>query len=310
MPARNQDRHERGSVTILALWGVALIAVMLAAAGFTSRIEVRITENAVGTSRARLAAEAGTQLGLERLLDRRGRGVAEFDGRAENWKDGSIRVDISIVEEAGKIDLNEAPAELLAGLFVAVGRGRDEAGLLACAILDWRGETADFCPEPGSAVAPQNHRFAVPEELAQLPGFDEALYQAIADYVTVATGASAIDPLVAARTVLLAIPGATPELVDAFLESRDMWRDAAAGGAGGAGLGAEMALVPAASFLMASPRRDFTIEAVATAGSARYRADLQVRLTDLPRHPYEILAMRAVSTDRRRVESAPPRRVP
>src|SRR3954469_8392535 len=97
---------EAGSIAILALWGVALISILLAAATFTTRTEVRIAENAIGGSRARLAAEAGTQLGLMRLLRRRSEAVGVFDGGAETWQDGSIRVEISIIDEAGKIDLN------------------------------------------------------------------------------------------------------------------------------------------------------------------------------------------------------------
>ena len=44
---------------------------------------------------------------------------------------------------------------------------------------------------------------------------------------------------------------------------------------------------------MASPRRDFTIEAVAiTADRARYRADLQIRLTETPSRPYQVMGWR------------------
>src|SRR5215212_7023798 len=146
--SRKRRRAESGSIAILALWGVALIAMLLAAATFTTRTEVRIAENAVGGSRARLAAEAGTQLGLFRLLRRRGEGIAIFDGGPEAWQDGSIRVEVSIIDEAGKLDLNNAPLELLAGLFVAVGRPRETALLLDCNILDRRGTPGAMCPEP------------------------------------------------------------------------------------------------------------------------------------------------------------------
>lgn len=298
-----ERRAEAGSIAILALWGVALIAILLAAATFTTRTEVRIAENAIGGSRARLAAEAGTQLGLLRLLRRRAEGVSVFDGAGEAWQDGSIRVAISIVDEAGKIDLNDAPLPLLAGLFVAIGRTREEAVLLACNILDRRGEADGVCPEPADRNPRRRHLFVVPEELAQLPGFDGTLYDAIADYVTVASGASAIDPRVAARPVLLAIPGATPELVDDYLENRAMWRDLATD------TGAK--LLSAAAFAVTSPLRDFTIKAVAaTAGAARYRADLQIRLTERPKSPYEIVAMRAPPVDRGGRDSAPARRAP
>jgi general secretion pathway protein K len=295
MPA---DQKQRGSVAILALWAMAIIAVLLAAAGATTRSEALIARNMVAASRARHAAEAGTQLGLERLLRRHAAADAGFDGTPEQWQDGSIRVDIAILDEAGKIDLNLAPVELLAGLFIAVGEPRETALLLACGIADRRGELGPGCPEAGGAT-PIRHRFAAPEELAQLPGFDEPLYNAIADYVTVATGASAIAPLVAPRTVLLAVPGATPTLVDTFLQTQRQ--------AGAAALPAVSGPVP---FLMASPGRDFMISALATADGARFRADLQVRLTEQPNRPYEVVAWRTPPVDRGRATAPPPRRVP
>ena len=303
---RQPHRDERGSIAILALWGVALVFVLLSAASIITRSEVAIARNQLGTARASTAAEAGTQLGLARLLRRRGEGITIFDGTPEAWWDGTTRIEIAIVDEAGKIDVNLAPLPLLTGLFAAVGRPDDEALLLACNVVDRRGEIGPGCPEPAesSGRAGRGRRFAAPEELAQLPGFDDALYEAIADYVTVATGASAIDPLVARRPVLLAIPGATASLVDAFLANRARWSDLAAAGAG-------INLPPAIPFVTASPNRDFTIEATATtADAARFRADLQVRLTDMPHHPYDVIAWRMPSAGQRAGGIAPPQRVP
>jgi general secretion pathway protein K len=290
-------RNQRGSIAILALWGVALIFMLLAPVAFLTRSELQVAHNAIGASRARLAAEAGTQLGLARLL-RRHDGTVYFDGTAENWLQGSTHVAIAIIDEAGKIDLNVAPQDFLAGLFAAVGRSREEARLLACNVLDRRGDSGAGCPEPGGAQPAR--RFAVPEELAQVPGIDDDLYDRVADSITVATAASAIDPLVAPRPVLKAIPGATDNLVDAFVENRATWRDLS--GAGGAAL-----LSPAAAaFLMATPGRDFTIAATATTSDgARYRAELQVRLTERPTAPYQVMAWRAPPVDRGR-QTAPP----
>ena len=299
---------EAGSITILALWSVAIIALLLAAATATTRGELRTTFNALDEARARLAAEAGIQLGVARLVRRRAAGVLVFDGTAELWRDGDAAVAIAIVDEAGKIDLNEAPLELLSGLLVAVGRSRDEALLLACNILDWRaGRAGPPCPEPVAVddrPLPPPRRFGVTEELAQVPGFDDSLYDAVADYVTVATRASAIDPLVASRPVLLAIPGATTTLVDGFLESRAKWHDVATADSS---LGVARAL----PFVMTSPAREFTIKAVATTATrARYRADRLMRLTDTPARPYQTLAERAPPVDRGRQASPPSRRVP
>lgn len=292
MSRRRRIDGERGAITILVLWGMVLVFMLLAAADFTTRGEVRIAGNRIAAARARLAAEAGTQLGLDRLLRRRAAGTILFDGTPELWRDGATPVSIAILDEAGKIDINNAPLALLAGLFRAVGRRRADALLLACGIVEHRGGNDAGCPAPilAGAAAPRRARpFVAPEQLAELPGFGPRLYGAIADDVTVASGSAAIDPAVAPRTVLLAIPGATPDLVDSYLADRKLWRRSDFAGA-------SLAFLPMARYFVATPARDFTIVAVArTPSGARFRADLEVRLTGLARTPYHVLAWRAPS---------------
>src|SRR5579863_9599993 len=85
MPAETRPEQpiaeaEAGSIALLALWSVVIIGFLLLAATLTIRTELRTAGNAIAESHARLAAEAGTQLGLARLLRRRGEGALVFDG--------------------------------------------------------------------------------------------------------------------------------------------------------------------------------------------------------------------------------------
>jgi general secretion pathway protein K len=281
-----KSARERGSVTILVLWGMAIVFALLAAAGFATRTEVLIAHNSLAAARVRQAAEGGTQLGLARLLSRRNDGRTLFDGRRETEPDGDVSMAIAIQDEAGKIDLNQAPLELLQGLFEAVGRPSAEAMLLACRVIEHRGGAPCLAPLGEERAASPPALFAAPEELAELPGAGDRLYAAVADFVTVATGATAIDPAVAPRTVLLALPGATPALVDMYLAARESQWALEPESSG-------FEALPSNAYLMVSPLRDFTVSAVATSrDGARYRADLQVRLTGQAIRPYEILAWR------------------
>ena len=298
---------EHGSITLLALWSLAIIGMLLAAATFSTRVQLKMTANAIAESRLRLAAQAGTQLGLARLLRRRSSGPNVFFGTPKRWRDGLVDVEVAIVDEAGKVDLNEAPPELLSGLLVALGRSHEDAAALACNILDRRGTADEICQDrqQGGDRERAPSRFVVPEELGQVRGFDDLLYGQIADYITVATRASAIDPLVASRPVLLAIPGVTEAVADNFIDMRERWREIPAGGIG-------FALPGIIPFITTSPQREFTITAMAmTTGRARYRADLQVRLTDIATHPFDIIALRAPPVDRGNSDVvARPQRVP
>src|SRR5271169_6319108 len=95
------DGHpERGSIAILALWGVAIIFMLLAPVAFATRGELQIARNALAASRARNAAESGTQLGLVRLLRRHDTTSLTFGGTPEIWQQGSTKVAIGIADEA------------------------------------------------------------------------------------------------------------------------------------------------------------------------------------------------------------------
>ena len=279
-------RDERGAVAILALWAMAIVFALAVAAGFSMRAETAIARNELAGTRARYAAEAGAELGLAHLLARRAEGHTIFDGTPENWQDGTIRVRVAITDEAGKIDLNVAPLPLLAGLLEAAGQKQEVAYLLACRIVAHRGTPSPDCPEPPDASPEPTALFAATEQVAQLPGFGDAIYQAISCCVTVLTGASAIDPAVAPRLALMALPGASTQMVDSWLGARASLMAMAPEMSGFQDL-------PVTPYFTVSPMRDFTITAIAqTPEGARARADLSVRLTGQANHPYEIVAFR------------------
>jgi general secretion pathway protein K len=275
------DAGERGMILVVVLWAVAIISFVLVAVNFTAQSEVFVARNSIAIARARHAAEGGIQIGLARLLARQADPNAAFDGTPEPADIAGTPVGIAITDEAGKIDINVAPMELLVGLFKAIGRPPAEATLLACQIVNHRGDSDPACG-PASTERRPHPLFSSTGELAFLPGFDPATYAAVADYVTVRTRATAIDPRAASRTVLLAIPGATASVVDTYLGQRAAFRD----------LGPdtiEEALV-ASPALMLSQRHDFTIRAHAVAGAAQYTVDMEVRLTPGAERPFTIVA--------------------
>jgi type II secretory pathway component PulK len=72
-------------------------------------------------------------------------------------------VRVRVTEEAGKIDLNAAPAELLAALLQAPASEAAEAERLVAAIVDFSDE--DRLPRPGGAEDPDYLRAGAPMAL-------------------------------------------------------------------------------------------------------------------------------------------------
>lgn len=285
---------ERGIALILVLWGLALIAAIAIAVGSVSRTETFLARNAVENARARHAAEAGFHHGLRRLLDAQQGPEVRFDGTPYPLALGDTQLRIAILDEGGRVDLNAAPPEMIATLLLAMGVGEGTARRLADAILDWRDEDdrrrADGAEAAeyralGLPYGPRNGPFETVQELRLVLGMTDAVYERLAPHVTVHSGTTGIDPAVATRAALLAVPGISENQVEQWLASRRHQREARFD----PGLG----IATARRYLSSSASQSFAIAAEAmTASGARHRVEGVILLTQRPDRPYVILSWR------------------
>jgi general secretion pathway protein K len=152
------------------------------------------------------------------------------DGVEHAWKDGDVGVTGSAVDESSRIDVNSAPEPLLRGLLEHVGNADQEtAARIADAIQDWRdpdelrrpnGAEANDYQAAGLPQKPSNAPFETVSEVSRVMGMTPALFARISDSLTVHSRQPGINPALASRDVLLALPSATPEVVDAYLQQR------------------------------------------------------------------------------------------
>ncbi|MBV8170032.1 MAG: general secretion pathway protein GspK [Alphaproteobacteria bacterium] len=288
MTRQSQRRGERGAAVIVVLWGIALVATAILAIGFTSRSESLIGRNALENARARQAAEAGVQLGLHRVLAAP-RGMRRFDGNPIAWRDDGAAVEIAIQDEEGKIDLNMASYDMIAGSLRRAGLIPEGARLLACRIVGRRGYLDPQCFDGTPAYAVERGLLVAVEELHRLPGLSDAAYARLTQIVTVFSGSAAIDPTVAPRDALLAIPTVSEGLADSYVGRRDTLTG---GGTFGGSLGGLGELNDRRYFAL-STTRTFSIRAQATTPSGgRAIAEMVVRLTERGDRPYAVLAWR------------------
>jgi general secretion pathway protein K len=226
---------QRGIALVLALWLTILLTVIASGFAFSMRSEIVAARNALSLSRARAAADGAVErtlyeLGRPRLAD-----AWSADGGRHVWKDGEIDIWTSAVDESARIDLNVANEALLKGLLTSAG-GLDDstATRVLDAIVDWRdaddlkrpngAEEADY-RAAGLTYVPPNAPFETVGELARVLGVTPALYARVAGSLTVYSRQAGINPQTASRDVLLAIPGATADIVDDFIARRTEARD-------------------------------------------------------------------------------------
>lgn len=224
-PARRQ-----GIALVLVLWILALLSVIAGSLVFSSRTEVLMAANLVSAARGEAAADAGVHKAIYELT-RPATDVLRWngDGLTHSWDFGGARLLVTILDESGKVDVNTASIQLLKGLFLAVGVPDSEADSLVDAIADWRdqddlrslhgAERAEYSAA-GRDDGPSNAPFEAIEELQQVLGLGDEIFARIEPFVTVHSRLPGVATAVAPRTVLLALPGSTPEQVDIFVEQR------------------------------------------------------------------------------------------
>jgi general secretion pathway protein K len=221
---------DRGIALISVLWITGLLAVMAASFASSARTEARLAYNHEERAKAEALADAGFHRAVFGLFDLDPEAAWRARDAAYSFSVGDGDVQVWIEDEDGKIDLNAAPLELMAGLFRAVGVPVEEAQLLADRIGDFR--DSDSEPEPlgaeddayfdaGLVQGAADRPFATESELLRVLGMTQSLYEQVRRHVTVYSGAEGVDPARASRPVLLALPGMTPELVEALLTADD-----------------------------------------------------------------------------------------
>jgi general secretion pathway protein K len=224
-------RHaQSGIALVLALWLTVLLTVLASGFAFSMRSEARAVRNAVSLSQARASADGAVERAAYELLRPRVTDAWAADGQVHRWSDGSASIVVTAVDEAAKIDINAAPDALLKSLLMAIG-GLDDptAGALVDAIADWR--DPDDLRRPSGAEAPEyraanlkygpsNAPFETTGEAARVLGMTPDVFRRIAPLITVYSHQPGINPATADRNVLLALPTATAEAVDAYIEQR------------------------------------------------------------------------------------------
>jgi general secretion pathway protein K len=222
--------RQSGIAVIMVLWLTIMLTVIASGFAFSMRSEALSARNALSLAQARTAADGAVERMAYELSRPRMAASWLADGVEHAWKDGDVGVTGSAVDESSRIDVNSAPEPLLRGLLEHVGNADQEtATRIADAIQDWRdpdelrrpnGAEANDYQAAGLPQKPSNAPFETVSEVSRVMGMTPALFARISDSLTVHSRQPGINPALASRDVLLALPSATPEVVDAYLQQR------------------------------------------------------------------------------------------
>lgn len=223
-------RHQGGVALVLVLWVITLLTVIAGNFAYSMRGEAQIARNLLSTAQAQARADAGVQLAWFELLKPASDNQRwQANGIVHEVLQDGVLLQVSMIDESGKIDLNVAPDELLRGLFKSAGLDDPASAALAAAVLDWRspgdlkrlnGAKEQDYRAAGKNYGPPNAPFETVDELLRVLGMSPALYRQLAPALTIYSLQAGINTSVAPREALLAIPGANPAMVEQFLAQR------------------------------------------------------------------------------------------
>lgn len=206
---------QRGVALILVMWLIALLTALVAGFAMAARVEQLQGRVLARGLVAEQAARAGVEYAVMRMYDQQPLRRWQADGRRYRWRFGEAQVELRLVDEQGKVDLNATQPPLLSALLQALGEPRDSADRIAGAVVDWRdpdplsqpaggGEDVDYAAA-GLPYGAKDAPFETVAELLQVLGMTPQLYARVAPHVTVFSGRDPPDPAFASAPVLTAL---------------------------------------------------------------------------------------------------------
>jgi general secretion pathway protein K len=277
---------QRGIALVVVLWMLVLLTVMAGSYSATMRTETLSTARQVQSAQARALAEAGVWLAIKDLLKPKAERLWQTAGTPETISYANSNIRIQIQDEAGKIDLNAARQEILKGLLQSTGISDEQVENITHAILDWRDR--DNLVRVGGAEDPdyqaasldydaKDGPFNSTEELRLVLGMSEAIFKKIQPALTIHSHLPGINPQVAVREALLALPGIEVIDVDDFTLNRQREPNMQVAGVD-------------KRFLSRARDKTFQITSEGTSSDSRVRLDVVIVLKRNAKLPFSVLS--------------------
>jgi len=301
------DTQQGGFILVAALWILAALAVLTVIFSLylsSSARALRLEDEAVQTEALISAAIELTayQLLLGKEDERPAQGAFRF-------RLGDDELEVSFLTEAARIDLNEAPKDIIANLFTVLGADAEAAQNYADRVVAWRSKPAGtvgaqseeaLYAAAGRNYPPRLAPFVHVEELGLVLGPPPGLVEGAMPFVTVFSGAPGVDVLTAAPEVIAALPGMTPLVLKDFLASR--------GGLPREIMAIAQALGPASAGAMGQENKAWRARIVARSASGWRSASTVVIAPGGENVPYRVLSRQDDGRPGR--EAARPQRSP
>jgi general secretion pathway protein K len=279
-----ERRSERGLALVSVLWALSILSLIAASMTSTGRLSAAMERNALRRAEADRLAESAIALGILGLLDPRPERRWRVDGVAQDIVFGGVSLRISIQDEFGLIDLNQAGVELFRGLLRSTGATEVEAERLADRIVDWRSSAAPGSQSSNAAdyaaadlpYEPRKAPFQSVDELNLVLGVTPEIFSRIRPALTVHSQQPNVDRRTAPREALLALPNMDVREVKSILVERRATTTASSTD----GLSINAGVIDSS---LALNGHVFSIKATFSYAGRPVKRDVTIRVTNAPR---------------------------
>lgn len=193
MAPDRKTREERGFALLIVLWTIILLALLVTHLTATGRGETRLAGNLRTAAVMEAAADGAVFEAIFHVLDSSA-GHWPANGATHRIRFPDAVVDLSIGNEAGKLNVNTVQPQLLQALLHVRGVDTGTAASIAAAVSDWRfpdaqgeptGTKAQRYRDAGRDYGPPGKPFETMEELGLVLGMTPAILARIAPYLSV-----------------------------------------------------------------------------------------------------------------------------
>lgn len=205
-------RGQRGIALLVVLWGCTLAAITLGALASSARVEGIQARGQYLQTKGFYAAEAGIEQAAYRLRAAQPAQRWSVDGRTYRMREGDADVSVSIGDEDGKLNLNQASPEQLGALLKAVGVDPERMPRMRDAIVQWGNGGERFAD---SLLAKGG--FTSLEELRRVPGLPSDVLDRLEPTLTL-WSTSGPNLAHAPVEVVVAMTGAGQEAAESYVE--------------------------------------------------------------------------------------------
>jgi len=240
---------QRGVALILVLWVTVLLTVMASSFISEVRTEIRQVSNGKQGTEAYFLARSGINLGISQLLDEVPAEKWQRDGRPYRIALSKGKVEVRVMDEGGKIDINQANRSDLLRVLMTLGVIGHQRDTIVDSILDWRDENNfhrlngaedDYYQSLRVPYASKDGPFDTVDELLWVKGVTDEIFfggqqlndsdpekkflvpaSGLNDMLTVYSDSDGVNINTATLGVLLSLPGIDEEAAHMIVNRRE-----------------------------------------------------------------------------------------